>query len=120
MEFLAAAAEVTRTSRYAAGPAMPSIISTTSTTVSVVSAFPVLAPAADPASTTGSIRALLPSPSTEFSFWREQFRLLGRDGRRLERSRLSRIKAALQTVSDDEMEERREGGRGGIENKPCF
>jgi hypothetical protein len=93
---------------------MPSIIGTTSTTVSVVSAFPALAPAADPASTTGSIRAPPPSPNTEFSFWREQFRLLGHDGRRLERSRLSRIKAALQTASDDEMEEeRREGGEGG-------
>ena len=108
------------TSRRAASLAMPSIIGTTSTTVSVVSAFPTLAPAANPTSTTGSIRAPPPSPNTEFSFWREQFHFLGRDGRRLERSRLSRIKAALQTVSDDEMEERREGGRGGIENKPCF
>jgi hypothetical protein len=62
---------------------------------------------------TGTIRAPLPSPSTEFSFWREQFHLLGRDGRRLERSHLSWIKAALQTASDDEMEEERRGGEGG-------
>jgi hypothetical protein len=84
---------------------------TASTSVSVASAFPALASAADPATTTGTIRAAPPSPNTEFSFWRAQFRLLGHDARRIERSRLSRIKAALQTASDDEREEG-EGGEG--------
>jgi hypothetical protein len=86
---------------------------TNSTSISVASAFPALAPAADPSATTGTIRAAPPSPNTEFSFWREQFRLLGRDGRRVERSRLSRLKAALQTASDDEREEGEREGEGG-------
>ena len=64
---------------------------------------------ADPAVTTGSIRSAPPSPSTEFRTWRQHFRELGHEGRRLERTRLCHLKAALETASDDEREEDGDG-----------
>jgi hypothetical protein len=41
---------------------------TASASVSVAFVFPTLASAADPATTTGTIRAAPPSPDTEFSY----------------------------------------------------
>ena len=57
-----AVAENTSTS---AGPVMPPN-GTNSTSISVASAFPALAPAVDPLTTTGTIRAAPPSPMPSF------------------------------------------------------
>ena len=57
---------------------------------------------ANPATTTSTICSAPPSPSTEFTFWVAQFRLLDQHSRRLEHTCLRRLQAALATAIDEE------------------
>jgi hypothetical protein len=76
--------------------------------VSSVAAFAPLIER-DPVESTGQIRQAPPSPTREFVEWVGYFRVLSPAGRRAERNRLRRLRAALETACEEE-EDYEEGG----------